>query len=120
MIMNIRIANAADFARTYLAAFEEQFLRIQGDYRKRRNAFDHLFRGSKYDPAGSFAYRWECVLRRLDMTDIRPIMEALRRGIHVLGGGQSASPALPASKPEELGRGMTAPDLSSVPPTTYA
>ena len=114
------VSNAADFARTYLAAFEEQFLRIQGDYRKRRNAFDHLFRGSKYDPAGSFAYRWECVLRRLDMTDIRPIMEALRRGIHVLGGGQSASPALPASKPEELGRGMTAPDLSSVPPTTYA
>ena len=30
-----------------------------------RRAFDRLFKHCNYDPAGSFAYRWECVLRRL-------------------------------------------------------
>jgi hypothetical protein len=72
------------FATAYLDAFHEQFLHIQGDYRKRRRAFDTLFKHCPYDPAGSFAYRWECVLRRLDQTNPYALVEAIRQHIRVL------------------------------------
>ena len=72
------------FATAYLDAFREQFLHIQGDYRKRRRAFDTLFKHCKYDPGGSFAYRWECVLRRLDQTNPYALVEAIRQHIWVL------------------------------------
>lgn len=71
------------FAASYLGAFRQEFLRIQGDYRKRRRAFDNLFKHCKYDPAGSLAYRWECALRRLDKTHIDSIMEAIAQHITV-------------------------------------
>ena len=64
------VPDPREFATAYLAAFRDQFLHIQGDYRKRRRAFDTLFKHCKHDPAGSFAYRWECVLRRLDQTEV--------------------------------------------------
>ena len=79
-----RISNPRDFAQAYLAAFRDQFLHIQGDYRKRRRAFDTLFKHCKYDPNGSFAYRWEQVLRRLDQTDADALVEAIRKHIRVL------------------------------------
>jgi len=81
------------FASTYLDAFREQFLHIQGDYRKRRRAFDTLFKHCKYDPAGSFAYRWECVLRRLDQTNPYALMEAIRRQVWVLNRETLPPPA---------------------------
>ncbi|HTL58429.1 MAG TPA: hypothetical protein VL361_22265 [Candidatus Limnocylindrales bacterium] len=84
-----------DFARAYLAAFRDQFCHIQGDYRKRRPAFDNLFKDSKYDPGGSFAFRWECVLRRLDQTDAERLCNAISRQIKAL---QSvAAEAIPES-----------------------
>ncbi len=73
-----------EFAEIYLNAFREQFLHIQGDYRKRRRAFDNLFRHCKYDPEGSFGYRWECVLRRLDQTELEAILVRVRQHIRVL------------------------------------
>jgi hypothetical protein len=78
------VANAATFANAYLAALRDQLLHIQGDYRKRRRAFDNLFKHCKYDPAGSFAYRWECVLRRLDQTDAEAVVETVRKHVRVL------------------------------------
>jgi hypothetical protein len=78
-----------EFARTYLAAFRDQFLHIQGDYRKRRRAFDTLFKHCQYDSGGSFAYRWECVLRRLDKTDADALVEAIRTRIAVLNPRQA-------------------------------
>jgi len=57
----------------------QQFLHVQGDYRKRRRAFDHLFKHCRYDPGGSYGYRWECVLRRLDQTDVEMIIAAIRK-----------------------------------------
>ncbi len=78
------LPNPKEFAETYLAAFREQFVHIQGDYRKRRRAFDNLFRHCKYDPAGSFAYRWECVLRRLDQSDPEDLLARIRKEIRVL------------------------------------
>ena len=91
------VPEPAEFARTYLAAFRERFLHIQGDYRKRRRAFDNLFKHCKYDTAGSFAYRWECVLRRLDETNGPALCEALRRSIRILAAPQSAPPSLVAT-----------------------
>lgn len=76
--------NPQAFAEAYLTAFREQFLHIQGDYRKRRRAFDTLFKHCRYDAGGSFAYRWECVLKRLDQTDVDSLVAAIRRGIWVL------------------------------------
>ena len=77
-----------EFATAYLAAFREQFLHVQGDYRKRRRAFDTLFKHCQYDSAGSFAYRWECALRRLDQTDADALVEAIRKRIAVLNPRQ--------------------------------
>lgn len=72
------------FAEAYLAALRQRFLQIQGDYRKRRRAFDRLFKHCRYDPAGSFAYRWERTLRRLDGTDVEILVGAIRSKIKVL------------------------------------
>ncbi len=87
------IPDAARFATAYLEAFREQFLHIQGDYRKRRRAFDTLFKHCKYDSAGSFAYRWECVLRRLDQTNPYALVEAIREHIWVLNREPAKAPA---------------------------
>ncbi|MFO1498381.1 MAG: hypothetical protein U1G07_08320 [Verrucomicrobiota bacterium] len=78
------LPEAVEFARLYLESFRKQFTQVRDDYRMRRNAFDHLFKHCKYDPAGSFAFRWECVLRRLDQTDPTAITEAIRSHIHIL------------------------------------
>lgn len=84
--VNSRLAllpNPVEFAQAYLDAFLNGFLRVQNDYRKRRRAFDTLFKHCPYDKAGSFAYRWECVLRRLDQTDAYALTEAIRKHIAV-------------------------------------
>jgi len=78
------LPNPQEFAETYLAALRQQLLHIQGDYRKRRRAFDSLFKHCKYDPAGSFAFRWECVLRRLDQTDVEALLSAIRGHVRAL------------------------------------
>jgi len=87
------VAKPEEFARAYVEAFREQFLHMQGDYRKRRRAFETLFKHCRYDPAGSFGYRWECVLRRLDQTDAESLLRALRKEIKVL---QTAEPLVTA------------------------
>jgi hypothetical protein len=58
------------FAREYVGAFAERFGAIQQEYRKRQRAFDTLFKHRQRDEAGSFAYRWEQVLARLNRTDV--------------------------------------------------
>ena len=82
------VAKPREFAEAYLEAFRERFLQLQSDYRKRRRAFDTLFKEGNYDPKGSFRYRWECVLKRLDQTDVRALGEAIRREITVFSLGQ--------------------------------
>ncbi len=98
------VPDAQAFAAAYLEAFREQFLHIQGDYRKRRRAFDTLFKHCKYDAGGSFAFRWECVLRRLDQTNPDKLVEAIRQQIWVLNREQGkpapAEPSPPSSEPQ--------------------
>ena len=55
--------------------------RLWAEYRKRRRAFDNLFKHCRYDPAGSLGYRWECVLRRLDETNAEALVHAIREHI---------------------------------------
>lgn len=74
-----RVPNPSAFAEANLLAFHDWFRHIQGDYRKRRRAFDTLFKHRNYDPGGSFAFRWECALRRLDETDSVALVNAIRR-----------------------------------------
>ena len=73
------VPDRTQFTELYLAALRQQFLHVQGDYRKRRRAFDHLFKHCRYDPGGSYGYRWECVLSRLDQTDVETIIAAIRK-----------------------------------------
>ena len=75
------------FAEAYLSAFSTQFEHVQSDYRKRRRAFDAMFKHLPRNTQGSFAYRWECVLKRLDQTDAATLGQAIRKEITVLGLG---------------------------------
>jgi len=73
------VSNPRQFAGTYLDAFRERFSRIQQEYRNRRRAFDSLFKHRVRDEAGSFGYRWDEVLERLDRTDPRELAELIRQ-----------------------------------------
>jgi hypothetical protein len=68
----------AECAEAYIKAFGERFTFIQQEYRKRKRAFDTLFKHRRRDEHGSFAYRWERVLDRLNRTDGAAITAALR------------------------------------------
>jgi hypothetical protein len=72
------------FAEAYLAAFREEFVRLQADYARRRGAFDGLFKHLPYHAGGNFACRWEHVLRRLEQTECDPLCSAIRQHITVL------------------------------------
>lgn len=65
------------FAQAYLAACLEDFRRMQREYRHRRAGFDTLFTHRPREEAGSFGYRWERVLQRLDTTDCQALEQDL-------------------------------------------
>lgn len=87
-----KVPNLAEFGEKYLLAFRERFVFLQGEYRKRRRAFDSLFKHCRYDRAGSFAFRWECVLRRLDETDPDTLLHLIHEHIDVLKGTTPSAP----------------------------
>ena len=66
------------FAQAYLDACLEAFRRTQREYRRRCAGFDTLFTHRPREEAGSFGYRWERVLQRLDTTDCQELGRALR------------------------------------------
>jgi hypothetical protein len=57
------------FSRVYVDGFISRFTHIQLEYRKRRRAFDTLFKHRPRDEKGSFSFRWEKILERLDRSD---------------------------------------------------
>lgn len=71
------------FAEAYVSAFLDRFCEIQRDYRKRRRAFDTLFKHCQYNKSGSFSFRWECVLNRLDHTDARSVAQKILNHIQL-------------------------------------
>jgi hypothetical protein len=72
------VPNPQAFAAAYLDAFAERFLHIQRDYRKRRRGFDTLFKHKRRDEGGSFSYRWERILKRLDASDALQLKDRIR------------------------------------------
>ena len=70
-----------EFAEAYVNACIDHFKRIQEEYRIRRRAFDTLFADRPRDEEGSLAYRWECVLKRLDQTKPEDLQAAIYRHI---------------------------------------
>ncbi len=71
------------FAGEYLRAFVERVTHIQREYRRRKKAFDTLFKLRDRDEAGSFAFRWEQVLTRLNRADARELGERIAEHIAV-------------------------------------
>lgn len=76
------------FVTSYIEALETELVRIQQEYRKRKRGFDNLFRHRRYDPAGSYAYRWKQVLLRLNATNIKDVVGELSRHIQMPSNGQ--------------------------------
>lgn len=74
------LADAASFARIYLDTFRTRFRHIREEYRKRRRAFDSLFKHCKQDQ-GSFSWRWHKALERLDRTDPDALAAAIKEWI---------------------------------------
>ena len=92
------------FAREYLDAFVEKFFCVQEKYRRRRKAFDTLFKNRPYNVDGSFAYRWEQVLKRLDRSDPRELAEIIQSHLQVqvaCAGRMSCCGFLPPSREVE-------------------
>jgi hypothetical protein len=79
-----------EFARVYLDAFAERFAAIQQVYRSRNKAFHALFANRRYDKGGSFAYRWDRVLKRLDRGDPQELKELIRKSVVIAPGKQPA------------------------------
>ena len=81
------VPNARAFAEVFVHAFEKRFDRIQSDYRKRRRAFDTLFRHKRphgeSEQRGSFNQQWECTLARLDATDATHIFGEFRKRLNL-------------------------------------
>jgi len=76
------------FAKVYLDAFLTRYLHIQLEYRKRRRGFDTLFKHRQRDVHGSFAFRWEKVLERLDSTDGNALVAAIAEQIRLQTDGK--------------------------------
>lgn len=78
------VSDPRTFAETYLNALTDELQRIQSDYRRRRRAFDGLFKHLPYQVEGSFACRWEQVLGRLDAANPEAMGAEIRKYITVL------------------------------------
>lgn len=76
------------FARAFLDGLGERLAHIRGEHVKRKRGFDTLFKHLRRDEGGSFAYRWERVLHRLEASDPARIT---RRVAEHLAGTQPAS-----------------------------
>ena len=72
------VADPNSFAGAYLDAFQDRFRAIQQEYEKRRRAFDTLFLHERRNESGSFAYRWERVLARMQRTDVRSLTSLIK------------------------------------------
>jgi len=77
------LADGEEFADLYVEALVARLSKIQLEYRKRKRAFDTLFKHRPRDEAGSFAYRWECVLDRLRRAEPQAIGRLIRTHIDI-------------------------------------
>lgn len=81
------LADAGAFGEVYLQSFAERFVQIQQDYRKRRRAFDTLFKHHRPGESGRFASRWERALERLRDSDVKELVERIRAALPTRAAG---------------------------------
>ena len=75
------VGDFAAFAKTYVQAFEQGLAEAQAAYRANKRAFDELFLHRPFDEAGSGAFRWCSILRRLDECNPAEVADLLRKEI---------------------------------------
>ena len=69
------------FVEAYVEGFRRKLVEIKRAYEARRSAFDKLFEDRPYDTNGSGAYRWACILKRLEACDAEEVVSILRAAI---------------------------------------
>jgi len=72
------------FIEEFLHSFGKKFLWTQTEYAKRKRAFDRLFIDLPMDAAGSLAYRWDRVLKRMEETNVDELTTSIRTSLHEL------------------------------------
>lgn len=77
------VGSPAAFAQAYLEAFEERFTYLQWEYRRRKRAFDNLFKHQPPVEGGNLSYRWLRVLERLNQSDPKALTDLIRKHIEV-------------------------------------
>lgn len=77
------LCDSREFADLYIESLVARLTKIQLEYRKRKRAFDTLFKHRPRDEAGSLSYRWECVLDRLRRCTPHAIGELVREHIDI-------------------------------------
>jgi hypothetical protein len=93
------LAHPEQCANLYVEAFVARFNRIQAEYRKRKRAFDTLFKHRHWDEGGSLAYRWSRVLERLSKTNARALGARIRQHIDVPGAASYSDASFPLGEP---------------------
>ena len=86
------VPDPSAFAAAYLEAFVEHFRLIQQKYRDRKRGFDALFKHRRRDEGGSFAFRWEKVLERLERADAPALGECVRKCLTLPKAPQATNP----------------------------
>jgi hypothetical protein len=69
------------FTDIYLEELLERFCHIQAEYRRRRKAFDTLFKHRSHKEPDIFPLHWEDVLARLERTDPQHLAQVIRAHI---------------------------------------
>lgn len=75
------VTDYSGFVSAYVDGFQRRLTQVQVAYRARRQAFERLFADRPYDEKGSGAYRWSCVLKRLDACNPAAVAAALKAAI---------------------------------------
>lgn len=78
------LPDVGTFTEVYLLSFKKRFIAIQQEYRRRRRAFDTLFKHHRRNVEGSFAFRWEKILERLDISDADELVDLIRKRLQSL------------------------------------
>jgi hypothetical protein len=77
------LTQPAAFAQAYLDGFVERFSKIQQEYRRRKRAFDNLFKHQPPVEGGNLSYRWLRVLERMNQADALALKELIRKHIAI-------------------------------------
>ena len=79
-----KIQDPDKFIDKFLKSFEKKFKGTQDEYLSRKRAFDRLFIDFPVDEAGSLAYRWEKILKRLVDADAKVLTNQIRTEVEKL------------------------------------